>query len=300
MTNAKCPVCYSDKFQIIGKPIINAIAGKILKTEYYVVRCYKCSAYFVSPEISFTEDEWKQLYNSEYFGLQTAWLLKKRRNELQKRIDELQKKISNKNVSFLDIGCGEGNALILAEKKGWNVTGVDITDNRVDAAKKENIKFCEGALLTLSLPSNQFDIVFMDSVLEHVTNPMDYLHEINRILKKEGILYIGVPNEDALQNDVKKIIYNLTGKKEIASQIKPFDTPYHIVGFNKKSLQFAFGKTGFEILELRNLGRKFEFLGIKPGTRGFYIGLFLLPFEFLGMITRRDVYYEAILRKKNG
>lgn len=284
--------------KFIGKPYINNIARTLLKEDYLVVRCDDCTAYYVAPDIPFTADEWKLLYNEGYFGLQSAWLIKTRNKELQQRIDMLQKSVSKSKINFLDIGCGEGNALIMAAEKGWNAAGIDITDNRINEAKKKGINFKEGELLSLQLPAESFDIIYMDSVLEHVLNPMDYLNEIKRLLSPGGVVYIGVPNEDSLQNDVKKMIYILTGKGEIAPQLKPFDTPYHIVGFNKKSLGIAFEKCGFRVIKLRNFGRKCEFLGFPPGAKGFYIGLFLLPFEFLGALIKRDVYYEAILTKK--
>ncbi len=237
--------------------------------------------------------------NQEYFAVQTEWLVKTRRKELKNRIDRLEKAVSKKNINFLDVGCGEGNASLMAMERGWHVTAIDITDNRGETAKKSEMNFYEGELTSLKLQEGGFDVVYMDSVLEHVINPVDYLNEIFRLLKKEGVLYIGVPNEDALQNDVKKIIYNLTGKKGIAPQLKPFDTPYHIVGFNKKSIKYIINKCGFNILELRNFGRKCEFLGSPVGSKGFYFNLLMLPFEVLGYALQRDVYYEAILIKTN-
>lgn len=298
MIKAICPVCRSHEMKFIGKPFINNIARTLLKEDYLVVRCKKCTTYYVAPEIPFTGEEWKLLYNEGYFALQTQWLIKTRKKELQQRINMLQKSAGKSKINFLDVGCGEGNALILASGKGWNTTGIDITDNRITEAKKEVISFKEGGLLELQLPAESFDIIYMDSVLEHVLNPLDYLNEIKRLLSPGGVVYIGVPNEDSLQNYVKKVIYSLTGKAAIAPQLKPFDTPYHIVGFNKKSLNIAFQKCGFKVLKMRNFGRKCEFLGFPPGAKGFYIGLFLLPFEVLGALLRRDVYYEAILTKK--
>ena len=45
----------------------------------------------------------------------------------------------------------------------------------------------------------------MDSVLEHIINPIEALNELKRILKPGGILFFIVPNEDSLINSFIKI-----------------------------------------------------------------------------------------------
>lgn len=148
------------------------------------------------------------------------------------------------------------------------------------------------------LDENHFDFIYVDSVLEHVLNPMDYLNKINKILKPDGILYIGVPNEDCLFNDIRKIIFKLIGRKNISEKIKPFDSPYHVVGFNKTSLTYALMDSGFKLRQLNNIGRKFDFLGSSPKHKAFWISLFfLLPIEIIAKVIKRDVYFEAYISK---
>jgi 2-polyprenyl-3-methyl-5-hydroxy-6-metoxy-1,4-benzoquinol methylase len=62
-------------------------------------------------------------------------LLRKRETELSQRFNQAISFIESKNISFLDIGAGEGNTLLEGQKRGWNVTGIDIVDNRIDQAK---------------------------------------------------------------------------------------------------------------------------------------------------------------------
>ena len=87
----------------------------------------------------------------------------------------------------------------------------------------------------------------MDSVLEHVLNPIAYLKELNRIIKESGVVYIGVPNEDCLFNDIKKLLYIIFAKANMSSRIKPFVSPYHVTGFNRRSITFASMKTNLKL-----------------------------------------------------
>ena len=50
------------------------------------------------------------------------------------------------------------------------------------------------------------------------------------------MLYLGVPNEDSLFNDIRKIAYQISSKN-LTEKIKPFQSPYHINGFTEGSLK---------------------------------------------------------------
>ena len=61
---------------------------------------------------------------------------------------------------------------------------------------KENFKFDYGAVNyfkgegeNLPFKANYFDIIILSNVLDHTSNPDKVLSEINRVLKKQGILY---------------------------------------------------------------------------------------------------------------
>lgn len=297
MENNFCPICGNESFSIVGKPRTNTLTRKLVKKDYSIVKCIACTTYFVNPQIEFTSDEWKTLYENDYFGGQNDWLMKKREEELNERFSRLKRSAKHNIKTFLDVGCGEGKTMGKANSLGWETWGVDVADSREEEAKHENIRFITSTLLGANLPGDYFDCIYCDSVLEHVLNPTEYLTEIHRILKKGGVVYIGVPNEESFFNDIKGLIFFFLQKKQIAAQLKPFDTPYHIVGFTKKSLTLTIKQHKFELLEYKNFGRKFEFLGFKPNSRGFWISLVLLPVEFIGKFLSRDVYFDVILTK---
>jgi ubiquinone/menaquinone biosynthesis C-methylase UbiE len=299
MSSDICPICGSVDYLVSGKARTNSISEKFVTKDYKVVQCKNCSAYFVSPPIDFSDEQWSRLYNSDYFTEQSDWLLHRREQELMQRFTTLEKFISGRrSIKFLDIGTGEGKTLIEGTRRNWDVTGIDIVDNRISQAKDEKIRFIKGKFVNQDFPENNFDIIYMDSVLEHVLNPLEYMKKVHKILKPGGIVFIGVPNEDALFNDIRKIAFTLTNKN-VSEKIKPFDTPYHVIGFNEKSLNYLIRSLDFKLLQLENTGRKFDFLGSRIATRGFWIGLlFLLPVEFIRSITKRDMYYLLYLSKE--
>jgi SAM-dependent methyltransferase len=292
-----CPICGSTKKISVGRPRISKLAEEFIRKDYRVVMCNNCCFYFVDPEIDFTNDEWTRLYGEEYFGRQTAWHKKERLRNLKNRLDRIQQKSNNKIKDFLDVGCGEGFALIEANGRGWNASGIDIADNRILNAKNERVKFIKSSLLEAKFSPDSFDAVYMDSVLEHVINPFEYLKELYKILKPGGILYIGLPNEDSLFNDFRKLIFRLTEKNKISEKINPFVSPYHVVGFTRESLKIAAEKAAFEIINIRNFAARFEFRKYSAFSRGFWVHFLTLPVDLAAILLRKEVYLEAYLTK---
>lgn len=293
-----CPICGSTENKIIGKPKTNKLSSEFIDKDYYVVKCKFCQTYYVEPTIDFIIEQWKLLYSLDYFVPQTKRFVRKRQKELVKRFNKAERFAKHNIKSFLDIGVGEGKALLEAKKRGWEVIGIDIVDNRIEEARKEIMNFIKGDFLTTNFYNNSFDFIYLDSVLEHVINPIDYLRKIKKILNDDGIIYIGVPNEDSLFNDIRKIIFHLIGKKSISVKLKPFDVPYHVVGFNKNSVVYTINKVGFKLAKIYNLGRKFEFLYTNPLSKAFWINIFFLfPVEFIGKVIKKDVYYSIYLTK---
>ena len=261
-----------------------------------VVKCKNCNTYFVSPSIDLTNEGWKFLYDENYFPQMSKWYEKNRAKDRKERFDKLALFFNKTVNNFLDVGCGEGHCLVEAEKRGWKSHGVDISDHRIEMAKNNTIQFKNSTLTQSNYPDNHFDIIYLDSVLEHVLNPLDYLNEIRRILKKGGLLYIGVPNEDSLLNDFKKVFYWISRNK-VAAKLKPFETPYHVVGFNEKSIKFALSLAHFDIREIRNFACRYEFMRAKPFSKAFFHALALFPIYILAILFRKEVYLEVYAQK---
>lgn len=103
------------------------------------------------------------------------------------------------DFTVLEIGPGPGYFSVkIAQqlKKGRLVLAdiqhemLDYSRKRLDARNISNVEFslCNG--ITLDFDDQSFDRVFMVTVIGEVDNKRDYLREINRILKDDGVLSI--------------------------------------------------------------------------------------------------------------
>jgi len=95
----------------------------------------------------------------------------------------------------LDVGCGNGDFLAQAKKRGWDVTGVELSALACEeAAARLGGNVYRGDLAELELPAGSFDAATLWHVLEHITTPHELLEELNRVLKPGGALIVEVPD----------------------------------------------------------------------------------------------------------
>ncbi|MDD9155981.1 class I SAM-dependent methyltransferase [Aliivibrio sp. S4TY2] len=102
-----------------------------------------------------------------------------------------------KDSKVLDYGCGWGGvSSLFVTKYGASVDAVDLCQDSLDLASKvnyhANINYVH--LKNFKFPSLEYDLIFSSQVIEHVHNPGTYLNNINKMLKDEGKLVIGLPN----------------------------------------------------------------------------------------------------------
>ncbi len=294
---AVCPLCGGNDNSVIGKTLVDNAASAFVRNDYDILECRDCRFYFVYPVIDLTQSEWNTLYSNEYFGKISPWQVKSRQRDRKKRLRWLRETFDGVIHDFLDIGCGEGNVLSDAFRQGWNAVGIDIADNRIPEARADGIEFRKGNLFDVAFPDCSFDGIYMDSVLEHVLEPVRMIKEIRRILRPGGVLYVGVPNEDSLLNDSRIFLYALTGRRKISTRIKPFKRPYHVIGFTKRSLKSIFEVNGFEFKRFRNFAGPWEWAKSCPFSRPFFLHFALLPAYLISIPLRKMIYYDAILKK---
>jgi ubiquinone/menaquinone biosynthesis C-methylase UbiE len=104
-------------------------------------------------------------------------------------------KYATVNERVLDSGCGSGRLFELLSHT--NYYGVDFSEKLIEIAKEKykEGKFFVANALNLPFPENFFDKVYSISVLHHIPSEefrLQYLKEIKRVLKKDGLLILRV------------------------------------------------------------------------------------------------------------
>jgi 2-polyprenyl-3-methyl-5-hydroxy-6-metoxy-1,4-benzoquinol methylase len=243
-----CNLCGSSEARKIGRVKVEPKFQDIFsRKELDIVKCRKCGLAYTSPrptdatlkvyyercysDVGSKDPLEEMLANKEsmlcgggyttYDSRFTGWLL----GELTRQ--------AGKKGRLIDIGFGEGQFIKFAGANGWSACGQEVSEEAVEHIRKVyGLDVHAGDLRGLRLPGGSFDAVTMINVIEHLSDPMGYLKEAHRILKKGGVLYISTINAHTSRRPVELII------------------PEHLYHFSAGTIGKMLKKGGFEILEL--------------------------------------------------
>lgn len=134
---------------------------------------------------------------------------------------------------MLDVGCGDGSVLKLAQNLGWNAEGVDFDPQAVETARRKGLTVQVGSLSAQHYPDESFDLVLMSHVIEHVHDPLATLGEIRRILRPGGTLVATTPNSGSC------------GHRYFGPDFVHLDPPRHLQIFNGRNIAALIRRAGF-------------------------------------------------------
>jgi SAM-dependent methyltransferase len=123
---------------------------------------------------------------------------------------------AGKNV--VDVACGEGYGSALLARTAAHVTGVDISPDAIQHAKRVygelgNVEFACASCTQLPLADASVDMAVSFETIEHIAEQAAFLNELARVLKPDGVLVISCPNK--LEYSDKRSFVNEFHVKEL-------------------------------------------------------------------------------------
>lgn len=176
---------------------------------------------------------------------------------------------TRKGERVLDIGSGIGTSLLEIKKLGGIPSGIDPDINSAIFAEKFNLNFYLGTYESVVIKHKKFDLVCASQVLEHVSNPIDFLLFCKNLITNSGRIILSFPNVDALYR-------KLLGRHWLHWHI-----PYHLNHFNQTSFQKACSIAGVRIKSIQT---------VTPNAWSGYQIASLINFTARG---KRDVFWDG-------
>jgi 2-polyprenyl-3-methyl-5-hydroxy-6-metoxy-1,4-benzoquinol methylase len=140
-----------------------------------------------------------------------------------------------KGARLLDLGCGNGGFVKLADLMGWSGVGLDSDPKAVAAAVAEGVDARVGRIEDLEADL-RFDAITLSHVIEHVHDPVAVLRKCRARLVADGLLWIETPNAVS------------DGHRRFGRYWRGLEAPRHLCIFSPKGLASVLERAGFSNL----------------------------------------------------
>ena len=224
MREISCHICGDPKYKIFAEIGSNRI-----------VICKGCGLFYTNPVPEYRALMARIKDSSDYTNdqINKIQFFRKRASNLFDRVGSI---IPPGRV--LDIGCAIGTELVVARERGWDCTGIELSDSSVRIAKGQGLRIIQAELDQAILPSESFDLITLNHVIEHITDLQSFFREVSRIVRLHGVLFISVPNVYAWQFFLRRQHYSWTFHDD------------HFIHFSTYTLSLLLEKYQFNVLDL--------------------------------------------------
>lgn len=214
--------------------------------------CTRCGLHFRTraPEENTAIIEY---YKSKYYDNEAYDQLGGHRNDIFAAFLDIIENERTGRGDLLDVGCGCGIFLKMAEIRGWNVAGLDLSEKSIKHARS----LVSGQITMGSIADyhqeRRFDVVTLINVLDHLTTPWRDLRKIINLMRSGGHLFLRFPN--GLVHPPLIRFFMSTGLAGIVRKYLIYHEYSFTPGFMKKML------TDCHFTDVRLLGAKLTVSG---------------------------------------
>ena len=216
----------------------------ISREVFQVCTCTNCGFTFTNPRP--TPNELGRYYESETYISHSNTS-----RSLQDKIYQLVRKraIRQKHALIaahepqgrvLDIGCGTGQFLAYLMSRGYLVQGVEPSSMAREQAIADHALNVVPSLEQIQSQEN-FQVVTMWHVLEHVPDVRATFKRLFALLSKRGLLVIAVPDQDSWD------------AQHYGSDWAAWDVPRHLSHFRRQDIHIFLAEHGFELIATRRM-----------------------------------------------
>jgi len=237
----RCNFCKSEKFSTVVK-----INDRKTRKTFSILQCNKCHLCTTSPMPK--KQDLKKYYEG-YRDQTTRRFSSPVENFIHfwhkgrvKHITKLKKR-----GNILDVGCGRALELEMLSKLGWSTYATELSRDIEQNLLKKGVKSFFGEIWHLKGKNNFFDVISMWHSLEHLENPKKVISTAKKLLKKNGLLIIEVPNFASFE---RKIFGNFWFH---------LDVPRHLYHFPKDTLIKNLENNNFKIVSKKYIAPEYDF-----------------------------------------
>src|SRR5439155_1229424 len=231
---SRCPLCGSLELGVLFH-----IAGQ------GVDRCSTCSLVLLNPQPEYTDE---LIYAEEFYrgtcsredgGRENVLepdRVERRLESCRGVLEEIERTLGRKG-SVLDLGCGPGFLLKVAQDTGWRAVGADVSSFATSYARERHgiQEILTGPLEEGQFPLQSFDVVTLQHVIEHFRDPVRMVRRIKDWLVPGGLIWVETPDIDS------------GGARRAGKHWIHIKVPEHLFYFSERTLTRLLVGRGFEV-----------------------------------------------------
>jgi 2-polyprenyl-3-methyl-5-hydroxy-6-metoxy-1,4-benzoquinol methylase len=160
-------------------------------------------------------------------------------------LDELDRRIPSARRRLLDVGAHAGRFMHLAQKRGWQVEGIELNPRTAAyAAAQTGAPVHRVNAHTLATDGRRYAAVVLTDVLEHIPDPTQLLRVLAALVEPDGVVAVKVPNGSA-QWIKERWLARLTSHR-----VSLAENLVHVNQFTPNSLAKALEAAGFSHVQV--------------------------------------------------
>lgn len=236
-TLQNCPICKSQSIQ----HDFHGRCEKFPETQTWeLYKCDNCGHGFMNPQPDFEE-------LSEYYTEEYGPYNHENGGEVEALIEKAKETGFHRNIritsgmEILDVGCGGGNFLRVAQSLGAEVQGVEPSEHAYKVCRSYDLSVYHGMLdeyIVDEKKNKKFDLITSSHVVEHHPDPVIFLKGMAKLLKPDGMITIAVPNAGCLWS------------KQLGDRWYPLQLPFHLMQFSLQSMEKLAVKSNLTLIEI--------------------------------------------------
>ena len=223
-----------------------------------ILRCSACTFMWLDPQPS--EAELHEVYGEDYYRNERFFEANgqtiygyfdyaserfTKQHDHQRVVDRIIGLLDLPEISgrrFLDVGCGLGYLLDVADDRGFSVEGIDYNALAVDwIGRKYTFPAVAGDFMAYE--REPYDAVTMLDVIEHLPRPLEALEKSAALTRPGGIFALSTMDSDSFVSRL------------LGSRLEDFRrTREHLYFFNRRTIRRGLERAGFEVLRIDSYG----------------------------------------------
>lgn len=217
------------------------------KNNHDILKCKVCDLLFVQPtppvKDIYLEDYFRGANNG--FGYANYDMDKQAtKHTFALFLDNIEKLLPARG-KLLDIGAATGYFMNIAAERGWQASGLEMSDWAASKGRSRGLDIATGTLESNNFQDDSFDAITMWDVIEHMPDPKSALERSFKLLKQGGVVAINTPDSGSLVARLAGRMWHL---------LVP---PEHLYYFNQKNLPALSEKIGYKVLKTGRPSKEF-------------------------------------------